>query len=399
MEREAIIKSNIDTDNYKLTMGQLVFHGFPNLKVGYEFINRGKTEFPDQFDINLQRQVEMMSEVKLQPEEKKFLLTSSSGTLTQDFVEWFSKYQFNPDEVTIRREDGGLQINIDGLWGRTIYWEVPLMAVISELYFKETNQLPTIDWREEARKKAQFLESIGAPFAEFGTRRRYSYTVHKEVLQILKENAPTSLVGTSNLQLAMELGLTPVGTFAHELVMGIAGIFGPENANRIVMELWAKEFGGKLSTALTDTFTTEVFLRSYNGQSAEIFKTLRQDSGSPEKWTDLILAHLNSLGIDPLTRTALYSDSLDVKRVLEIIEYNKNRIKALFGIGTNLTNDVGAKPLNMVIKLLYIMLEGKRVDVCKISDDPGKISGGPEAVQNWPRILGVPIFAQAGRAK
>lgn len=186
----------------------------------------------------------------------------------------------------------------------------------------------------------------------------------------------------------MKHGVTPRGTNAHELPMALAGLFGPENANNMVLKLWNKEFNGKLATALTDTFTTDVFLKTFDSQLAEIFKTLRQDSGSPEEWTDKVIAHLAHLGINPLTRTALYSDSLNPQRVFDIMEYTRNRIKALFGIGTNLTNDVGVKPLNMAIKLLYIiMADGQRKGLCKISDDPGKISGDKMAILEWPKKL------------
>lgn len=392
---ERIIHSNIDTDQYKLTMGQFVHHNFPNLQVGYEFINRGKTQFPDNFDLKLQEQIEMMADLKLLPTERLFLEKGCNGVFAHDYLDWFSQYQFNPNEVTISRENGSLALHIDGPWDRTIYWEVPLMALISELYFKEMGQQPAADWEQKTIDKALFLRSIGASIIDFGSRRRFSEQVHNRVVEIFKKYGGKSFLGTSNLALALKHDLTPMGTSAHELFMAMAGLYGPENANKMVLDLWTKEYNGKLATALTDTFTTDIFLRDFKGQRTEVFKGLRQDSGSPEAWTDKVIAHLVKLGIDPLTRTALYSDSLNPQRVLEIMEYSRNRIKTLFGIGTNLTNDVGAKPLNMVIKLLYIMENNQRKGLCKISDDPGKISGDPEVIANWPKRLGLEINKKA----
>jgi nicotinate phosphoribosyltransferase len=190
----------------------------------------------------------------------------------------------------------------------------------------------------------------------------------------------------------MEHKIPVKGTFAHELVMAMAGIFGPEIANPATLSLWNKEYQGKLPVALTDTLTTEVFLQTFKGRAAEDYKTLRQDSGSPERWTDMVIDHFKQIGIDPLTRTALYSDGLDIQRVLEILRYNEGKINSAFGIGTNLTNDVGVRPLNMVIKLHFIVLEnGQRVGVCKLSDDLGKISGDTQAIKDTLRVLGLTL--------
>lgn len=388
---ERIINSNIDTDLYKLTMGQAVFHNFPDLRVGYEFINRGKTEFPDRFDIDLQKRIEMMAEIKTQPSESHFLENGCGGVFTKDYLDWFANYQFNPDEVKISRENGGVSLHVDGLWERTIYWEVPLMAQVSELFFKETGQKASLDWEERCIKKALDLKEAGAKYADFGTRRRFSYQVHNRVVEILKQYGGEGFLGTSNIKLAMDHNLRPIGTFAHEWVMALSGIYGPELANKMALEIWAKEFNGKLATALTDTLTTDVFLQSFDGSVAETFKAFRQDSGSPEKWTEKIINKLHQLGIDPLTRTALYSDALTTERALEILRYNEGKIQTLFGIGTHFTNDVGVIPLNMVIKLLYVQMNGQRIGVCKFSDDLGKVSGDPQAIVETAKKLNLEV--------
>lgn len=377
---ERIINSLIDTDLYKLTMGQAVFHNYPHIGAGYEFINRGKTEFPDQFDKKLQDQVEQMAGVELQSQEKRFLNDKCNGIFTPDYLDWFENYHLNPGEVKIKREKGSLSIDIEGPWQRTIYWEVPLMAAISELYFQQTGQGPVLGWEEKALQKALIFKEAKALFAEFGTRRRYSKAVHQRVLEILQGSAGKSLIGTSNVEMALKFGLTPVGTFAHELVMAMAGIYGVELANIMTLKLWNKEYQGKLATALTDTYTTGTFLKDFSREFTEVFKTLRQDSGNPNEWTDNVVRHLFQLGINPLTRTALYSDALDIYGVLDILKYNCNKINSIFGIGTNLTNDVGVAPLNMVIKLHHVNIGGKLIGVCKLSDNPGKVSGNPEVV-------------------
>lgn len=379
---ERIIETKLDTDLYKLTMGQAVWHNFPGVGAGFSFINRGKTQFPGGFADKIQDQVEQMAYLKSTPEERAFL-EKRCPYLTSGYLDWFESYRFDPREVSVKQEEGALSVDIYGPWHRTIFWEVPLLAIISELYFKETGQVSQKGWEERCRQKARLLAEAEARYADFGTRRRFSHAVHERVVEILKQYGGRSFLGTSNVELAMRYDLLPIGTFAHEWVMGMAGILGVEYANQMAMEYWFKEFGGKLATALTDTFTTDVFLRAYTREKARMFPTLRQDSGSPERWTDLVVDHIKSLGLNPLDFTALYSDSLNPQRVLEIMDYSRGRIKTLFGIGTNFTNDVGPKPLNMVIKMFYLTRPDifGTIPVVKLSDDLGKISGDKRVVR------------------
>lgn len=396
MSRERIINTPIDTDLYKLTMGQAVLHNHPQVEAGYKFINRGETAFPAGFGYKLEEQVEMMAGLQLDNEQINFLKINCPY-LSSDYLKWLQDYHFDPNEVSIRQYGGKLDINIDGPWSRTIYWEVPLMATISELYFKNTGQLPDDTWRQRCQSKAETFRKAGVKYTDFGTRRRFSHRVHKDVIGILKNDGGSGFLGTSNVEMAMRFNLKPVGTYAHEWVMGQAGIYGVEKANKKAMELWQDEFDGRLSTALTDTFTTEVFLRSFNKEKALNFKTLRQDSGSPEKWTDQVVFHLRSnLNLESTDFSALYSDSLNPRRVMEINNYAKGKVKALFGIGTNLTNDVGVKPLNMVIKMFYIGkpgFEGQQIPVVKLSDTPGKVSGASEKVGEYRQRLAIAGFA------
>lgn len=385
MATERIIQSPLDTDLYKLTMGQAVFHNHSTVDAGYQFVNRGGTPFPVGFDQQLREQVDSMADLSLNHNQRRFL--EEKTPLSSDYLDWFSNYRFDPREVSIRQNGGELSVNIDGPWERTIYWEVPLMATISELYFRNTGHQPDKSWESRCQSKAQTFREAGIRYTDFGTRRRFSFAVQDQVIDILKNNSGPEFLGTSNVELAMRHHLNPGGTYAHEWVMGQAGIYGVEQANSKAMDLWQKEFGGRLSTALTDTLTTEVFLRSFDSSRAKVFKTLRQDSGVPEKWTDQIINHLRTnLDLDPMDFTALYSDSLNPRRVLEIDNYAKGKMKTLFGIGTNLTNDVGAEALNMVIKMFYVVraeFPQIRLPVLKISDTPGKITGSREQLNNY----------------
>lgn len=386
-EKETIVRVLTDTDLYKITMGQAVLNFYPRVGVEYELINRGQTQFPPEFAENLRKEVGQMSRLILSREEKDFLERKCGHYLKSTFLEWFSGYRFNPDEVTISQDDGDLKVLISGPWHRTIYWEVPLMATISELYFQMTGQKPQDGWLERAKEKGRLLKEAGVKFVDFGTRRRFSYAVHEKVTEALLESAGREtedgvFKGTSNVYLAMKYNLTPIGTFAHEWVMAHAAMFGYKMATPLALESWIKEFNGQLGIALSDTFTTDEFLRHFNARFARLFDGIRQDSGDPLESLEKFIRHYQKLRIDPTTKTFVASDSLDVEKALRIQEQARGRIRTLFGIGTNLTNDVGVKPLNFVIKLFRVILEdGQVVPVIKLSDDYSKISGDQRATQ------------------
>ena len=390
-KEQGIITSSLDTDMYKLTMGQAVLGRYKDVNVGYGFINRGKTEFPDNFDKDLQKQLELISKVKLKDHERKFLAEGCNDVFKNDYLDWFSQYQFNPDEVFITRQDAGLDITVEGPWSRTIYWEVPLMAIISETFFEKTGQTPNPKWIEKTQEKGKELQLAGAKFVDMGTRRRFSYFVQDKAVEALKKSAGSSLLGTSNLHFAQKHKLTPVGTMAHEWIMAHSAMFGFPRANETAIQAWLEEYQGKLAVALTDTFTTDIFLRDFGRDMAQKFVGLRQDSGNPKEIADKFINFYKSHGIDPMTKKALFSDSLNVEKVLDILKHCEGKINSVFGIGTNFTNDVGVKPLNMVIKLMYLQsLQDKyKINTCKFSDDPGKTSGATDAVQRAQVELGL----------
>ncbi|MBI2596031.1 nicotinate phosphoribosyltransferase [Candidatus Daviesbacteria bacterium] len=391
---ERIINSILWTDLYKLTMGQGVFHRYPGVGASYEFINRGKHKYPKGFGEKLKNQVGMMSDLSLSTSDRKFL-EDKCPYLAEDYLDFLSVYRFDPNEVNIKQEGGGLDIDIKGPWARTIYWEVPLMALVCELYYTETNQTPDAGYILRARQKGEMLRSAQALLLEFGTRRAFSHKVHRNVLEALIATAGLLqdggvLLGTSNIALAKEFNLNPSGTYAHEWVMGHAAIFGNLNANEKAMEVWAREYLGfdggiaypKLGTALIDTYTAESFLHDLTLKMAKYFTFFRQDSGDPIEKGIKVVQRLAGLGIDPKSKGVAFTDGLNIPRAIKINEYFKGSTQRVFGIGGDLTNDVGVQAMNIVIKAYsFILPDGHKVQVCKLSDDRGKESGDPKAIE------------------
>ncbi len=388
-----IIRSVLDNDLYSLTMAQAIMRWYDRVNVGYTFNNRGGTKFSSVLTNALRQQINFMADLQLTDEEENFLRIRCGHYLRPSFIDWLSQYRFNPDEVVISHTNGNLSVTIEGPWYRTVFWEVPLLAVISELYFGVTGTSPDQDYRNRAFTKARTFCEHGIKFSDFGTRRRYSQEVHENVIQELMRGGKASLVGTSNVDLARRYQLTPIGTHGHQWFMAHAGMYGYRMANMKALEVWAQEFGGYLGFALTDTFTTDVFLSDFNAYYAKLFDGVRQDSGDPMEFADRMIEHYRFLKVDPRDKQIVFSDGLNVPAVLDIQKHVSGRIKeALFGIGTDLTNDVGVTPLNIVIKLDHLRLPENRnrpVYVVKFSDSPGKVTGRIEAVQHASYSLGL----------
>ncbi len=380
-----IINSLLDNDLYKFCMGQCVFFGKYNgislqdIDVEYEFINRGGTQFPEGFAKKLQDEVNDLVDIELTYAEVDYL--KNIRFMKRAYVDFLQSYYFYPHEVEISQSGGDLKVTISGPWYRTIFWEVPLMAIISELYYNMIGAYPKFDYMMKTAKKSAALVDAGCKFADFGTRRRFSFGVHDNVVRILKDSA----IGTSNVYLAMKYGMTPIGTMAHELFMAIAALFGYKMANKIVLDLWNEEFNGDLGIALSDTFTSDVFFNQFDMRSAKLFDGVRQDSGDPLKFAQMTIDHYNKLRINPMNKTIIFSDSLDVNKAIEIANFCKGKIQCAFGIGTNLSNDIGHTPLNMVIKISKC--NGK--PTVKLSDSPGKYTGDVDAVNACKRELGI----------
>lgn len=382
---EPIIKSLLDSDYYKFTMGQVVFHRFPNAQVIYKFINRGKTEFPKGFKEALENQIQQLSNIKLTPQEQQFL--GKQDVFQQDYLQFLANYQFKPGQIIVQQDNGILEVTVSGPWAETILWEVPLMSLISELYYKMSGKQPDPRNQELMKMKAERLSAAGVKWIDFGSRRRFSHDTQDAVNRTM--NQTQGFMGTSNPYFAMKYNQKPVGTFAHESVMGMQGKYGVPNANKEWMHHWLDEYGGKLGIALTDTVTTDAFLKDFDYELASRFTGVRHDSGDPIAFGEKIIKHYQKLGIDPRTKTIVFSDKLDTDSAINIHRHFEGRTNVLFGIGTHLTNSVGHTPLNIVVKIVSIDFGNGPKDVVKLSDEIGKHTGTAQAIALAKKSLGI----------
>jgi nicotinate phosphoribosyltransferase len=375
----------LDDDLYKINMGSVVFHLFPRAIVTYEFFNRGKTQFPDGFVDALRRQIEFMAALELTYDEEKWL--KKIPYVRPTYVEWLRGYHMDPSEVAITQTGGELSIKIKGPWYRTIYWEVKLMAVISELYFRMNGQLPAPGWIEKIEGKGMRLQTASAYWIDFGTRRRFSLMVQDRLVQIM--SFYRGFLGTSNPYLAYKYNVVPHGTYAHESIMAMSALYGVRMANKMWMKHWSEHYEGNVGVALTDTFTTDAFLQDFGSYEARLFDGVRQDSKDPIEWGCKMLEHYKKLNISPISKRFVFSDNLNVDKYLDIHRKFSHVAQPVAGIGTHFSNDVGVKPLNMVIKMTGADFGHGMIDVVKLSDEPGKHTGKPEAIDLAKRQLGI----------
>ena len=376
-------KSILDNDFYKITMQNAVVKLFPNEKVKYEFINRGKHHFPKGFDAELRKSVNAMAELKLTKNEKEFL-RETCPYLDLPYLDFLAGYHYDPSEVKIEQTENELRVTVEGEWYRTILWEVPLLALISELHYKMNNMERDSDEMVIAStlEKAEELNKLGVTFAEFGTRRRHSYKVHDLVVDTLVKNKNSTFIGSSNIHFAMKYGVKPIGTHAHEWFMFHAAEYGFKMANALSLEHWVDVFRGDLGVALSDTYTTDVFFQQFDKKFAKLFDGVRHDSGYPIEFAHKTIEHYKANGINPLFKYIIFSDGLNMEKVAEITHACKDKIGISFGIGTNLTNDVGVKPMNIVIKLIAAKsVNGDWIPTVKLSDEHGKYTGDPKMIE------------------
>ncbi|ANS42189.1 nicotinate phosphoribosyltransferase [Serratia inhibens] len=369
-----ILTSLLDTDAYKLHMQQAVFHRYPAISVAAEFRCRGD-ELLGEYADEIRAQVALMSQLALT--EAEFGYLSGLPFFRQDYLNWLRDFRYDPQQVQIDDRDGRLHIRIAGPWREVILWEVPLLAVISEVVHRHRSPQVTPDMAiAHLRSKLAQFKAVSADvdisrfkLMDFGTRRRFSKSVQQAIVSTLKNEFPY-LVGTSNYDLAHQLDLTPVGTQAHEWFQAhqqISPVLA--NSQRAALQAWLDEYPDQLGIALTDCIAMDAFLRDFGPQFAPRYQGLRHDSGDPFEWGEKAIAHYQKLGIDPMSKTLVFSDNLDLDKALALYRHFYQRINLVFGIGTRLTCDIpGVKPLNIVIKLV----ECKGKPVAKLSDSPGK---------------------------
>jgi nicotinate phosphoribosyltransferase len=369
-----IIRSLLDTDLYKFTMMQVVLHHFPGAQVEYRF----KCRTPG---IDLVAHLEEIAgEVadlcRLRFTDAELAYLRSLRFMKSDFVDFLGLFQFNRKYIEVGRggAPGEIDIVIRGPWLHTILYEIPVLAVVSEVYFRRTQ--PKADLAEGRRRLAAKIElvrtvepALDFKISDFGTRRRFSLAWHEEVIRTLKAEVPQHFAGTSNVLLALQHGVTPLGTLAHEYMQACQAL-GPRlrDAQVFALDKWAQEYRGDLGIALSDTYGTDAFLRDFDMYFCKLFDGARHDSGDPFEWGEKMIAHYRRNRVDPRTKTLIFSDQLSFPLAIEIARRFHGRAKTAFGIGTNLTNDVGFEPINIVIK----MVECNGQPVAKVSDVPGK---------------------------
>ena len=383
------MKSILDNDLYKYTQQHAVCAKFPRQIVKYDFFNRGKTEFPDGFAKELQERIKSCESISLTKDEYDFV-RERCYFLTLPYLDFLKAYRFDSSEVSINQIGSKLNVSVTGHWYKAILWEVVLMYTISELYFEMTKQLPiSREQRLEINKeKAEFFEKLEVKVSEFGTRRRYSYHIQEEAIADLLVFGHEHITGTSNVHFAHKYNLTPQGTQAHEWISAHAALYGYRMANEMAMENWVDVYQGNLGTVLTDTFTTRKFLESFNTKYAKLFDSVRQDSGDSIQYIDWIVNHYKKLKIDPITKTIIFSDGINSYDLLEKIHLHcKDKIKDAYGVGTWLTNDVGVKPLNIVIKMTGCLINSTWCPVVKLSDIETKHTGDVEEIELCKKTL------------
>lgn len=388
MKLSPIVVSLLDTDLYKFNMNQVMFHKHTNLNGTYIFKCRNEgVEFTDEMIEEINAQIDHLCTLTFTEEELNYL--SSLRFIKSDYVEFLRLWRplrryvhcFKSDyfSLTPAEDDeeeniasGGMVLYVDGPLFSVMQFEIYLLAIVNEVYFRM--KYDYISLSNSAKEKLVgkmngFRADVyDFKFAEFGCRRRLSREWQDYAVGELVKNE--YCVGTSNVYLAMKYGVKPIGTYAHEFVQMYQGVPGIQLAytNKVAMEEWFDEYQGDNGTALTDTLGTDLFLRDFNKLQALCYTGVRHDSGDPLEWGEKIIAHYEALGIDPKTKTLLFSDGLDFDSAQRIYNYFKDRINVSFGIGTYLSNDTYAKPLNIVIKLQYV----NGHPVAKISDTPGK---------------------------
>jgi len=370
-----IVNSLLDTDWYKITMMQGVHHNYPNASVTWEFRSRNAEDLAP-YVAEIRTQIDYLAMLRLSREESAYLSTFTY--MTPDFIRFLELFRFNPEYVVVGMEGDDLCIVIDGPWSHSILYEIVILAIISEVRNRVLYPEVTVDQAvaqlhaklDSLRRHYSADQLKGFNLADFGTRRRLSQPVQEAIIEVLERQFPGNFVGTSNVDIARRHGLAPMGTMAHEWIMAHQQLGSRLiDSQRAALEAWVQEYRGYLGVALTDTITLDAFLNDFDLYFAKLFDGLRHDSGDPIVFADKCIRHYQRLGIDPTTKTLIFSDALTFDRAMELKTALQGRIKTSFGIGTSLTCDVpGVRPLNIVIKMKSC--NGR--PVAKISDEPGK---------------------------
>lgn len=396
----SIINSLLDIDFYKLTMAQLAWKHFPQVVVKYAFTNRTKTVPLDKI-ISLDQIREELAAVRkltFSDAEITYLTQSQfipSGMFEKAFLGFLQKLKLPP--VTVSILDDELQITVEDVWPQAIFWETIILSIVNELYYRVILSRDDLDLRiikaegqDRLEQKVKIIRQYPRlRFVEFGTRRRFSGDWQEEVLTTLLDEVPTNLLGTSNIHLARTFNLRPIGTFAHELFMIFSGIFRASDeelrsSHNKVLQYWWEMYGAALSVALTDTYGSDFFFSDFTAEQAHNWRGFRQDSGDPILFGEKAISFYEQLGIDPTTKLLLPSDGLDIEMIVRLQKHFEGRIGLGYGWGTNLTNDLGLKPLSLVVKAVEANGQG----LVKLSDNLAKATGKLKDVERFKQVFG-----------
>lgn len=397
-----IIQSLLDTDLYKFTMMQVVLHQFPGAQVEYRF--KCRTPGVDLVPCIAEIEDELTHLCTLRFTDDELLWLRSMRFIKSDFVDFLGLFQMNRRYIRIApsaRDNGEIDIVIEGPWLHTILFEIPLLAIVNEVYFRRTQpEADRAEGRARLLRKIALMRDderlVDLRIADYGTRRRYSRTWHEEVIVALRDRLGPQFAGTSNTWLAMTKDLIPLGTMAHEYLQACQSL-GPRlrDSQTYAFERWAREYRGDLGIALSDVYGFDAFLRDFDMYFCKLFDGVRHDSGDPIAWGERMIAHYDRYRIDPKTKTLIFSDSLDVPRVIELYLRFADRARLAFGVGTNLTNDLGHMPLQIVIKM--VRCNGQ--PVAKLSDTPAKNMCDDVAYLAYLRqVFEIPVPAPLGLA-
>lgn len=374
----SIITSLLDTDLYKFTMMQTALHQFSTTTVEYSFKCRNGANWTAEILEEVDAEIDHFCSLRFTNIELEYL--KKIPFMKMDFIDFLGLYQPNRKHINLWIDDAGeLQVSVKGPWYLTLPFEVPVLAIINQIYFEKTchiiynpsngdNPIVQSGLKRLNTKFEEALES-GIPFSDFGTRRRYSFLWQDTVLKKLKELP--QFTGTSNVYFAMKYDLTPIGTMAHEFIMAGAGQNDVPlvKSQQKMLQAWVDEYRGDLGIAISDTYGVDAFLHDFDLYFAKLYDGARHDSGEPIDWAWKIINHYKDLEIDPQTKTLIFSDDLTITKAANIFSQLSPYIKVAFGIGTHLTNDLeGVKPLQIVMKIISC----NDRPVAKLSDSPGK---------------------------
>lgn len=383
---KGIVKSILDTDLYKFTTSFAYQKLFPNAQGIFVFCDRNNTVWKDREKFLARFEEELIhlrDKVRLTPEERDWAI-KNIPYIPKHYWEWLETFRFDPGDITyFLDEEGHAHISAGSKetpleMYKVTLWEIAILCIMAELQFEDNGYKVDMGYVEERlHDKIKGLSNVTKlRFSEFGTRRRCNYEVQDFVVRYLKENA-LYCMGTSNVHLAMKYDMKPMGTFPHEWPMFHGATYGYRQANHLALENWVKCYDGYLGIALSDTYTTDVFLGNFSKKLACLFDGVRQDSGDEYEFTEKVIARYNELGINPMFKTIVFSNALDFPKAEAIRQFCNGKINCSFGIGTNLTNDTGNKPANIVMKLMECRMNEKDTwkHCIKLSDDLGKHMG------------------------